>query len=78
MHTFNALIRAVPYLRDRFVERWELAKVRRIEEKRWEVGRVWALLLIRACLINKILQLLEDQKQELCPQILIFPVKEVQ
>ncbi|NXP41462.1 PTCD3 protein, partial [Leiothrix lutea] len=26
VHTFNALIRAVPYLRERFVERWELAK----------------------------------------------------
>lgn len=40
--------------------------------------RVWALLLIRVCLISKILQLLEDQKQELCPQILISVVKEVQ
>uniref|UniRef100_A0A8D2MX26 Small ribosomal subunit protein mS39 n=1 Tax=Zonotrichia albicollis TaxID=44394 RepID=A0A8D2MX26_ZONAL len=26
VHTFNALIRAVPYLKDKFVERWELAK----------------------------------------------------
>ncbi|XP_009099644.2 pentatricopeptide repeat domain-containing protein 3, mitochondrial [Serinus canaria] len=26
VHTFNALIRAVPYLKERFVERWELAK----------------------------------------------------
>ncbi|NWX15914.1 PTCD3 protein, partial [Aegotheles bennettii] len=27
VHTFNALIRAVPYLKERFFERWELAKV---------------------------------------------------
>ncbi|NXY81438.1 PTCD3 protein, partial [Alcedo cyanopectus] len=27
VHTFNALIAAVPYLKDRFLERWELAKV---------------------------------------------------
>ncbi|NWQ75800.1 PTCD3 protein, partial [Columbina picui] len=27
VHTFNALIAAVPYLKERFVERWELAKV---------------------------------------------------
>ncbi|XP_026702707.1 pentatricopeptide repeat domain-containing protein 3, mitochondrial, partial [Athene cunicularia] len=27
VHTFNALITAVPYLKERFVERWELAKV---------------------------------------------------
>ncbi|XP_009862834.1 PREDICTED: pentatricopeptide repeat domain-containing protein 3, mitochondrial-like, partial [Apaloderma vittatum] len=27
VHTFNALITAVPYLKDRFLERWELAKV---------------------------------------------------
>ncbi|NXE07224.1 PTCD3 protein, partial [Lophotis ruficrista] len=27
VHTFNALIRAVPYLKERFLERWELAKV---------------------------------------------------
>ncbi|KAJ7401439.1 Pentatricopeptide repeat domain-containing protein 3, mitochondrial [Pitangus sulphuratus] len=26
VHTFNALIRAVPYLKERFIERWELAK----------------------------------------------------
>ncbi|NXF03288.1 PTCD3 protein, partial [Smithornis capensis] len=26
VHTFNALIRAVPYLKEKFVERWELAK----------------------------------------------------
>uniref|UniRef100_H0ZKI4 Small ribosomal subunit protein mS39 n=1 Tax=Taeniopygia guttata TaxID=59729 RepID=H0ZKI4_TAEGU len=26
VHTFNALIRAVPYLKERFVERWELTK----------------------------------------------------
>uniref|UniRef100_A0A803VF25 Small ribosomal subunit protein mS39 n=1 Tax=Ficedula albicollis TaxID=59894 RepID=A0A803VF25_FICAL len=26
VHTFNALIRAVPYLKERFTERWELAK----------------------------------------------------
>lgn len=29
VHTFNALIAAVPQLKDRFLERWELAKVRR-------------------------------------------------
>ncbi|NXL42802.1 PTCD3 protein, partial [Podilymbus podiceps] len=27
VHTFNALITAVPYLKERFLERWELAKV---------------------------------------------------
>ncbi|NXN33727.1 PTCD3 protein, partial [Nycticryphes semicollaris] len=27
VHTFNALITAVPYLKERFAERWELAKV---------------------------------------------------
>ncbi|NXY68159.1 PTCD3 protein, partial [Glareola pratincola] len=27
VHTFNALIAAVPYLKERFLERWELAKV---------------------------------------------------
>ncbi|KFP07068.1 hypothetical protein N300_01838, partial [Calypte anna] len=27
VHTFNALITAVPYLKEKFVERWELAKV---------------------------------------------------
>ncbi|XP_069652188.1 small ribosomal subunit protein mS39 isoform X1 [Haliaeetus albicilla] len=27
VHTFNALITAVPYLKERFIERWELAKV---------------------------------------------------
>ncbi|NXC12270.1 PTCD3 protein, partial [Corythaeola cristata] len=27
VHTFNALIAAVPYVKERFVERWELAKV---------------------------------------------------
>ncbi|NXJ84168.1 PTCD3 protein, partial [Trogon melanurus] len=27
VHTFNALITAVPYLKDKFLERWELAKV---------------------------------------------------
>ncbi|NXG60263.1 PTCD3 protein, partial [Hemiprocne comata] len=27
VHTFNALITAVPFLKDRFLERWELAKV---------------------------------------------------
>ncbi|XP_063257507.1 small ribosomal subunit protein mS39 isoform X1 [Prinia subflava] len=26
VHTFNALIRAVPYLKERFIERWDLAK----------------------------------------------------
>lgn len=39
MHTFNALIRAVPYLKERFIERWELAKVRRAEQKRWGRGK---------------------------------------
>ncbi|KFQ22798.1 hypothetical protein N331_01406, partial [Merops nubicus] len=27
VHTFNALITAIPYLKERFLERWELAKV---------------------------------------------------
>ncbi|KAM9378074.1 small ribosomal subunit protein mS39 [Phaethornis superciliosus] len=27
VHTFNALITAVPYLKEKFIERWELAKV---------------------------------------------------
>ncbi|KAF4791331.1 Pentatricopeptide repeat domain-containing protein 3, mitochondrial [Turdus rufiventris] len=35
VHTFNALIRAVPFLKERFTERWELAKVRRVEQKKW-------------------------------------------
>lgn len=39
MHTFNALIRAVPFLKERFMERWELAKVRRVEQKKWGSGK---------------------------------------
>jgi len=32
VHTFNALITAVPFLKDRFLERWELIKVSRYRE----------------------------------------------
>jgi len=40
VHTFNALITAVPYLKEKFVERWELAKVRRQNRRNGEGLRV--------------------------------------